>query len=74
LVEGNAIDVGGKHNLGEIVSVSGEDRTTEEMCNGLGLNMELKEGLQEDNDQNLGGTQEINDTLHGVDQGTNYIV
>ncbi|XP_027921173.1 uncharacterized protein LOC114179141 [Vigna unguiculata] len=72
LVEGNAIDAGGGHNLGESVSVSGEDVTTENMCKGLGLNVELKDGLQEDNDQNLGGPQEINDTLHGVDQGTSY--
>jgi len=41
--------------LGERVSVSGEDRTIEEMCNGLGWNVELKEGLEEDNDQNLDG-------------------
>jgi len=72
LVEGNAIDAGGGHSLGERVSVSGEDGTPEEACNGLGLNGELKEGLQEVNDQNLGDPQEINDTLHGVDQGTSY--
>ncbi|XP_047179280.1 uncharacterized protein LOC124846109 isoform X1 [Vigna umbellata] len=72
LVEGNAIDAGGGHRLDERVSVSGEDETTDQMCNGLGLNVELKEGLQEVNDQNLVGPQEINDTLHGVDQGTSY--
>ena len=55
MVEGNAIDAWGGHNLGERVSVSGEDRTIEEMCNGLGWNVELKEGLEEDNDQNLDG-------------------
>ncbi|XP_014523437.1 uncharacterized protein LOC106779824 isoform X2 [Vigna radiata var. radiata] len=70
LVEGNAIDAGGGHSLDERVSGSGEDETTEETCNGLGLNVELKEGLQEVNDQNLVGPREINDTLHGVDQGT----
>nr|ACU20003.1 unknown [Glycine max] len=42
------------------------------MCNDLRLNRELKEGSQEVNDQNMGDPQEINDTLHGVDQGTSY--
>ena len=72
LVEGNAIDAGGGHSLGEGVNVSGEDGTSEEMCNDLRLNRELKEGSQEVNDQNMGDPQEINDTLHGVDQGTSY--
>ncbi|RDX99762.1 hypothetical protein CR513_17141, partial [Mucuna pruriens] len=65
LVEGNAIDAGAAE------SVSGEDWTSEEMCNDLGLNRELKEGPQV-NDQDMGDSQEINDTLHGVDQGTSY--
>ncbi|XP_040874047.1 uncharacterized protein [Glycine max] len=72
LVEGKAIDAGAGHSLGEGVSVSGEDGTSEEMCNDLRLKKELKEGPQEVNDQNMGDPQEINDTLHGVDQGTSY--
>ncbi|TKY60053.1 queuine tRNA-ribosyltransferase subunit QTRTD1 [Spatholobus suberectus] len=72
LVEGNAIDAGAGHTLGDRDSVSGEDGASEEMCNDLGLNRELKEGPQEVNDQEMGDPQEINDTLHGVDQGTSY--
>ncbi|CAJ1938671.1 unnamed protein product [Sphenostylis stenocarpa] len=71
-VEGNTIDAGVRHSLGERVNVSGEDGASQEMCNDLGLNGELKEGPQEVNDHNMGDPQEINDTLHRVDQGTSY--
>ncbi|XP_020202520.1 uncharacterized protein LOC109788248 isoform X2 [Cajanus cajan] len=71
MVEGNAIDAGDGHSLGDRVSVIGEDVTSEEMCNDLGLNRELKKGPQEVDDQDMGDPQEI-DTMHGVDQGTSY--
>ncbi|KAJ1426140.1 Zinc finger, RING-CH-type [Sesbania bispinosa] len=72
LVEKVAIDAGAGRSLGDRVSVSGEDGTSEEMGNGLGLNKELKERLEEFKDQDMGDPQKINDTLHGVDQGTSY--
>ncbi|KAK7400168.1 hypothetical protein VNO78_11368 [Psophocarpus tetragonolobus] len=72
LVEGNAIDAEAGHSLGDRVSISVEDGASQEMCNDLGLNKELKEGPEELNDQDIGDPQEINDTLHGVDQGTSY--
>ncbi|XP_027347638.1 uncharacterized protein LOC113859021 [Abrus precatorius] len=68
----NAIDAGAGHSLGERVSVSGEGGTSEVMCDDLELNKELKEGPLEDKGQDMGDPQEINDTLHGVDQGTSY--
>ncbi|XP_061356424.1 uncharacterized protein LOC133300852 [Gastrolobium bilobum] len=72
LVEGVAIDAGAGHSLGYRVSINGEDRTSEVMCNDLGLNKELKEGSQEVKGQDMGDPQKINDTLQGVDQGTSY--
>ncbi|KAL2343280.1 hypothetical protein Fmac_004565 [Flemingia macrophylla] len=69
MAEGNAIDAGAGHSLGDRERVSGEDGTSEEMCNDLGLNRELKEGPQGVNVQDMCVPREI-DTLHGIEQGT----
>ncbi|KAK7359202.1 hypothetical protein VNO77_01152 [Canavalia gladiata] len=69
LVERNATDAGVRRSLDDKVSVSGEGGTSEEMCNDLKLNEELKKEPQEVKGQDMGDPQEINDTLHGVDQG-----
>ncbi|XP_004504291.1 uncharacterized protein [Cicer arietinum] len=73
LVEGAATDVGTRHSLGDRVGLCGEDGTSEEMCNDLGFNEELKERVLEVKGRNIGGDpQKINDELHGPDQGSSY--